>query len=131
MQQQRAREILRALVQGIDPFTSEELPKATILEKADVVRALLVALAAVEQDLARESRRSQLPPNIGKSWSQEEVARLLKAFHAGEPVADIATRHGRSVRGIESRLQKLGAMTAEERTTSDRFPLAAHENGAG
>ncbi|MEJ1961057.1 MAG: hypothetical protein WDO56_05710 [Gammaproteobacteria bacterium] len=87
------------------------------------MRALLVALAAIEQDLARAARRSQLPRNIGKSWSDEEVANLHKEFQAGESIAEIAARHGRTERGIESRLEKLGVITPEQRSTADRFPV--------
>jgi hypothetical protein len=43
MQQTRARQILQSLIQGIDPITSEELPRETVLQHADVLRALLVS----------------------------------------------------------------------------------------
>ena len=41
MKEQRARHILQALVQGIDPLTGEELAPGTVLQQADVLRALL------------------------------------------------------------------------------------------
>lgn len=121
MRHQRAREILLNLLKGIDPMTNEELPSGTVLEKPDVVRALFEGAGALEQMLARESRRSQLPKNIGKTWTDEEDRKLRGAFETKEPVADIAVRHGRTVRAIEARLEKLGLMTAKQRTTVDRF----------
>ncbi len=121
MQEQRAREILQSLVQGIDPFNGEDLPAGTVLQQADVLRALLAGVAALEQLAARASRRAQLPQNIGRAWSAEEQSVLIDAFQSGEPVADIAAKHGRTLRAIEARLEKLGLITADERVTQDRF----------
>jgi hypothetical protein len=121
MQERRARQILQALIQGVDPFDGSELPSGTVLQHADVLRALLAGVAALEQDAARASRRAQLPRNIGRSWSDDENAKLVAAFNGGEKLEDIATRHGRTLRAIEARLEKLGLITAEERTTTDRF----------
>jgi hypothetical protein len=121
MHERRARQILQALIQGVDPFDGSELSSGTVLQQADVLRALLAGVAALEQDAARASRRAQLPRNIGRSWSEEENSRLVASFQAGEQLADIAARHGRTLRAIEARLEKLGLLAADERTTADRF----------
>jgi DNA-binding NarL/FixJ family response regulator len=121
MQERRARQILQALVQGVDPFNGEELPSGTVLQQADVLRALLAGVAALEQDAARASRRAALPQNIGRAWSAEEQSALLDAFQSGESVEEIAARHGRTLRAIEARLEKLGLLSPDQRTTSDRF----------
>ena len=121
MQEHRARQILQSLVQGVDPFDGEELPAGTVLQQADVLRALLAGVAALEQGVARASRRAQLPKNIGRSWSAEEQSALIDAFQAGEALSEIAARHGRTLRAIEARLEKLGLIATEERTTPDRF----------
>jgi hypothetical protein len=121
MQEIRARQILQSLVQGVDPFSGEELPESTVLQQAEVLRALLAGVAALEQGAARASRRATLPRNIGRSWSAEEQSALIDAFQSGEALAEIAARHGRTLRAIEARLEKLGLMSAEERTTRDRF----------
>ena len=60
-------------------------------------------------------------PNCGRSWTEQENSKLVKAFHAGQPLAEIATQHGRTLRAIEARLEKLKLITAEQRTTKDRF----------
>jgi len=132
MKPQRAREILNALISGIDPETQRELPKGTVLANADVIRALLVGVANIEQAVARDSRRAGLPRNIGRTWTEEENGQLVDAYQAGESPVDIALRHGRTVRAIEARLEKLGLLTAEQRTTVDRFgaPVTAATNGA-
>jgi hypothetical protein len=121
MQEQRARQILQSLVQGVDPFNGQDLPAGTVLQQADVLRALLAGVAALEQLAARATRRSQLPQNIGRAWSAEEQSSLIDAFQSGELLADIAARHGRTLRAIEARLEKLGLMGADQRTTRDRF----------
>ena len=121
MQERRARQILQALIQGVDPFNGAELPAGTVLQQADVLRALLAGVAALEQDAARATRRAQLPQNIGRAWSTDEQSELIDAFQSGQSAADIAARHGRTVRAIEARLEKLGLITAGERTTADRF----------
>jgi catalase (peroxidase I) len=121
MQEQRARQILQSLVQGLDPFNGEELPPGTVLQQADVLRALLAGVAALEQLAARATRRSQLPQNIGRSWSAAEQSSLIDAFQSGEPLDEIASRHGRTLRAIEARLEKLGLIQSDQRTTHDRF----------
>lgn len=121
MRDQRAQQILRSLVNGADPFTGEDLSPSTVLQQADVIRAMLAGCSALEERTARASRRAQLPKNAGRAWTTEEQERLVQAFHAGESWEEIAARHGRSLRGIESRLETLGLITEEQRTTEKRF----------
>jgi hypothetical protein len=121
MNEQRARQILQALVQGVDPMTGEELPPGTILQHADVLRALLAGVSALEQTAARAQRRAQLPGNVGRPWTVEEEATLIASFKAGNPAADIAIRHGRTLRAIEARLERLGLLTPDQRTTTTSF----------
>jgi hypothetical protein len=127
MKEQRAREILQALVQGVDPLTGEELPPGTILQHADVLRALLAGLNAMEQIAARAQRRAQLPDNVGRAWTPDEEATLVAAYKSGDSAADIASRHGRTLRAIEARLEKLGLITPEQRTTNPSFVKDALE----
>ena len=46
---QRSRDVLRALIQGNDLDTGEELDKDTVLNRGDVIRALIAALGALEK----------------------------------------------------------------------------------
>ena len=123
MQQTRARQILQSLIQGTDPVTGEELPRETVLQHADVLRALLTGLSALEQTTARAQRRAQLPDNVGRAWTTEEESRLLAAFKKGDSPVAIAKQHGRTLRAIEARLEKLGLITAEQRTTRGGFTV--------
>ena len=121
MQEQRARKILQALVQGVDPTTGAELEAGTVLQRADVLRALLAGVAALEQLSARAQRRAQLPENVGLPWTSDEERALISEFQAGDPLTDIAAKHGRTLRAIEARLERLGLITADQRTTNNSF----------
>ena len=121
MQEQRARKILQALVQGVDPTTGAELEAGTVLQRADVLRALLAGVAALEQISARAQRRAQLPENVGLPWSDDEERTLVSEFQSGDSLSDIAAKHGRTLRAIEARLERLGLITADQRTTNNSF----------
>jgi hypothetical protein len=121
MTQIRARQILQSLIQGVDPVTGEELPHETVLQHAEVLRALLAGLSALEQTTARAQRRAQLPGNVGQTWTTEQEAKLVPAFKRGDSPVTIARQHGRTLRAIEARLEKLGLITADERTTRGGF----------
>ncbi len=121
MKESRARQILQALVQGVDPLTGEELPAGTVLQHADVLRALLAGVGALEQMAARAQRRAQLPGNVGRAWTAEEEQVLTAEFQRGETMAAIAALHGRTLRAIEARLERLGLLTPEQRNTQNRF----------
>jgi hypothetical protein len=121
MQEQRARKILQALVEGVDPTTGEDIEGGTVLQRADVLRALLAGVAALDQVSARAQHRALLPDNVGLPWSADEERELVTEFQAGDALADIATKHGRTLRAIESRLERLGLLSAEQRTTNNSF----------
>ena len=121
MQEQKARKILQALVQGVDPTTGAELEAGTVLQRADVLRALLAGVMALEQISARAQRRALLPDNVGSPWTADEERSLVTAFQAGDSMADIATKHGRPLRAIEARLERLGLLSADQRTTNNSF----------
>lgn len=121
MKDQRARQILHSLVNGADPFTGGDLAPGTVLQHADVMRAMLAGCSALDDRTARVSRRAQKPRNIGQPWTPEEQERLIQAFHNSENLGEVAARHGRTVRAIESRLEILGLLRREQRTTENRF----------
>jgi hypothetical protein len=120
MKDQQAREILQSLVSGADPFTGEELAMGTVLQHAGVLRALLAGCSALDDRVARAYRRAHQPKNVGQAWTPEEQERLVQAFKGKEGLTEIAVRHGRTVRAIESRLEMLGLITEEQRTTKER-----------
>jgi hypothetical protein len=116
-----ARQTLQTLVQGFDPVSGAELPAGTVVQQAEVIRALLAGIAALEADAERMRRRAQLPRNVGRPWSAEEEEQLRAEFRAGDALPGIAARHHRTVAAIEARLERLGLITADQRTTRNRY----------
>lgn len=115
------RAILTTLIQGCDPQSGEPLPRDCIIHRTEVLRALLAGLGALEQTAARAQRRAQLPQNVGRAWTTEEEKELVEALKSGSSPTDLARKHGRTLRAIEARLEKLGLITAEQRTTRGGF----------
>ncbi|HSN69926.1 MAG TPA: hypothetical protein VLT59_00390 [Steroidobacteraceae bacterium] len=122
MEEEKARTIIAALANGVDPTTGEALGGESVFQSPDVVRALMCAVRSLESRHARRER-SDLPSNAGKPWSGEEDERLVAEFDAGRTLKDIAERHARTVAGIEARLEKLGRLDPESRTTPRRYPI--------
>ena len=122
MKTEVARKILQALIQGNDPQSGQALPEGggSVLQRADVMRALLAGVGALIEQEARAEKRSLKPQNMGRRWADEEHAQLVSAFNAGEPLSDVAARHSRTLRGIEARLECFGLLKAEQRVTRDR-----------
>jgi hypothetical protein len=119
-----ARNVIVALVQGNDPESGTLLPTDNILNRADGLRALLIASSSIEDAIARANRRAQLPGNVGRNWSKEEEATMVAAFNSGDPIPHIAARHGRTIRAIEARLERLGLLKPEDRVTNNSFVSA-------
>ena len=116
-----ATTILKALIEGREPSSLEPLPAGSIVHRADVLRALLAGVAALERVEVRTKRRAALPDNAGRAWSAEEDSRLVTAFKAGEPPQAIAERHSRTLRAIEARLQRMGLLASEDRVRRGGF----------
>jgi hypothetical protein len=69
----------------------------------------------------RAQRRAQLPQSVGKTWSESEEQQLKDEFARDEPIPLIASNHGRTVRAIEARLERLGLLRPDQRTTFSSF----------
>ena len=97
----------------------------------EVNRAMSTAIMALDQMTARLTRRAMLPEKVGKGWTEEEERRLKDEFNRSEPVPLIATKHGRTIRAIEARLERLGLLTADQRTTNNSFVGTPAKKGEG
>ena len=131
MDESKTVAILSALAHGVNPTTGEVFGSDSPYQQADVVRALFAALDRFKQ----ASKQTSVPkqrvaaaaaidsrPNAGKPWSDEEDRRLLEQFDRGLTPADLARDLGRTVAGIEARLERHGRLSAAERTTANRYP---------
>lgn len=100
--------IVKALAEGANPFTGEVLPDNSVYQHPQVVRALFMAIEALERSQRRSKRQKHLPEKAGSPWTPEEDQRLSRAFDARKSVDDLAEAHQRTRGAIESRLAKLG-----------------------
>jgi hypothetical protein len=84
-------------------------------QAADVVRALYVAVRALEMSNRSKARgvRSRMPANAGKPWAEHEDAELLEKFDAGLSVAQLAQAHDRTLAGIQARLERHGRLPGQ------------------
>jgi hypothetical protein len=108
MQLDAALPIVRALADGVNPFTGEAYPDHSPYAEPRALRALYSAIDLMSRELEREKRKSRLPANFGKPWSEGEDHALAAVFDAGAPMVEIARKHARTVSSIRLRLEKLG-----------------------
>ncbi len=100
----RAKEIVSALAEGIDPTTGEVLPEDSVYNKGEVVRALYAVLDRLETVKPKRS----LPKNAGKPWTSEEDAKLKNCFESGMSKKELCAEFERTSGSISSRLVRLG-----------------------
>jgi hypothetical protein len=119
MDETKALAIVSALADGVNPLTGEIFPTDSPYQNADVVRALVLASRALDTR-SKARARATLPDNAGKPWTADEDHRLLAAFDRGGSLADLARAHGRTVAGIQARLEKHGRLQAADLDASPR-----------
>jgi len=103
-----ASRILKALYDGVDPFTGEIYEADSPFQNPDMTRALGLALNALQRQEGTSKRQQVLPGQAGKPWSEQEDKALLAAFDAGIKLAQLAKDHQRSRGAIQARLVRLG-----------------------
>ncbi len=117
METAAALKIIQQLADGIDPQTGKAFGADSPYQHPDTVRALFVALRALDAPPAPAAPASRqraaatgdnTPSNSGKPWSDDEDKALAAAFDAGKKILELATAHRRSRFAIEARLAKLG-----------------------
>lgn len=106
MDAQRAKELISVLADGVDPLTGEVLDDGDVCNKPEVIRALHMALDALEKELKRKTRKQ--PENAGKPWTDEQDAELCRMYDAGSTKSEINRYFKRTDGAISSRLVRLG-----------------------
>jgi hypothetical protein len=109
MDDTQAHKIISALADGCDPATGEKL-EGSVLQHGDVIRALHIALRALETRSRAGRSRARIPANAGKPWTEQEDRELLAKFDAGQSIAEIAQAHDRTPAGIHARLERHGRL---------------------
>ena len=110
MDKKRAAEILKSLVQGIDPSNGVPLSAQDVVLQREVSQALLLAEICCRESIERDLQRSRRPTKTGAAWSESEDSELLQEFDSGVSIEKLAERHQRSRSAISSRLMRLGRM---------------------
>lgn len=100
----RAKEIVSALAEGVDPTTGEVLPDNSVCNKGEIVRALYTILHFLDENKPKKS----MPKNAGKPWSAEEDAKLRSCFTSGMSKKELCAEFERTTGSISSRLARLG-----------------------
>src|SRR5690349_9813886 len=111
MDETQAHKISSALADGCDPTTGEKV-EGSVLQHGDVIRALHIAIRALETSARSKVRssRAHTPANAGKPWTEQEDRELLERFDAGQSVAQLAQAHDRTAAGIHARLERHGRL---------------------
>ena len=99
----KAKEIVGALAEGIDPITGEILPSEHVCNNADVVRAFYALLQQANME-----KKEKTCENSGKKWTDEDDELLRQLYEEGMKISEIQRKFMRSRGSIQSRLAKLG-----------------------
>lgn len=115
MDDNKALSIVSALANGVNPQTGESFEVDSPYQAADVIRALYVAVRALEMSNRSRVRgnRARLPANAGKPWAEQEDRELLEKFDAGLSLAQLAQAHDRTLAGIQARLERHGRLAGQ------------------
>ena len=108
MKPSEALKIIQSLADGVDPCTGEIFPDDSPYQQPSILRALFVAVRALEHLEERQKREQRLPENAGKSWDESEDRILCAEFESGLTIMQLAQKHRRTSGAIQSRLEKLG-----------------------
>ena len=108
MEASEAVSILQCLADGVDPSTGEVYADDDPYQRPQTIRALFLAIKALERYEERQKRERTLPENAGKPWISAEDALLCQRFDAGMTIRELSQQHKRTNGSIQSRLVKLG-----------------------
>lgn len=112
MNTEESIKIVKALAEGVDPFSYEPLPSNSPLQNPTYVSALFTALRGLELLRTKEKRRSSLPQNA--TWTAEEDARLIVEYSQGIDPRLLAQQFGRTASSVRMRLAALGVVLDEQ-----------------
>ncbi|MEA3356808.1 MAG: hypothetical protein U9Q23_05715 [Candidatus Bipolaricaulota bacterium] len=120
----KAKKIVEALANGIDPITGEVFPKDSPYNHPDIIRALFSILHKFQniksknkrslEDKQRENIENGRPRNAGLPWNDRMKEDLAIGFKAGVSVDQLAGKLERTRGAIIAELKKQGLITAEE-----------------
>lgn len=102
----RAKEIIAALSEGVDPTSGEVLPANSVCNKGEIVRAFYAVLTHLDE----KKPKKNLPANAGKSWTKEDEDLLVGLYRSSASKRDICKTLQRTESGVAARLVHLGVI---------------------
>ena len=106
---ERAKELLSALADGVDPITGEVLDRDNVCNRPEIIRALHMAL--YELDKAAKKAPKKRHENAGKPWTEEDEDRLCEMFDSGASRRELCEYFKRTEGAIDARLVRLGKIS--------------------
>ena len=100
----RAKAILSALAEGVDPTTGEVLPDDSVCNKGEIVRAFYAALNYLDKKTPNKNSLA----NAGKPWTKEDEDLLVSLYRSSASKREICKTVQRTESGIAARLVHLG-----------------------
>ena len=142
-----AAEILRKLIDGINPVTGEVLPKDHLCNYPEVIRALHTAIVAMNEtppllpssfsseplpfpentpptdppESDRLNRKNGLP-NAGRPWTQADSDALIRLYRSGISMEQICKVLNRRERSVNRQLIYLGLIEQERKSHTPPRP---------
>lgn len=94
---------------GVRPEMARTMSLRQLKEHLDNFVSLgTISAAKICEELGRKSEERGVPVNAGAPWSQAQDEELRAHYDRGMSVGNMASIRGRTVGGIQARLQKLG-----------------------
>ena len=109
---ERAKELLTALSDGVNPITGEVLPEDDSCNQVEVVRAFNIILRCLDDEIKKSCKK--LPENSGKPWTAQNDEDLCRMFDEGIPCKAICDQMGRTKGSIAARLVRLGKIAQRD-----------------
>lgn len=109
---ERAKKLLSALADGVNPLTGELLGRDSVCNRPEIVRVLNTAVS--ELDKLAKKRAKKPPENAGKPWTEEDETALCQMFDSGATRRELCGHFKRTPGAIASRLVQLGRLRDRE-----------------
>ena len=101
--------ILSKLALGVDPDSGAPLSSDHVLNRPEVIRALMLAVNALKSVEGRKNGAAAAS-RAGVSWDATEEQELREMFENGKSLSSIALSLQRSKGSIRARLVKVGLL---------------------
>ncbi|MBA0204637.1 hypothetical protein [Pectobacterium aroidearum] len=128
MEINEAKDIVTALINGINPTTGETLPEISPYNDPQVIRALFAVLSTINikkkskktfEEKQQENIKTGRPKNAGLAWNDELREQLASNFQNGISINELAIFFERTKGAITSELAKQGLIEQEKEVVDE------------